>query len=89
MRLIDADALKEFYGKWANRNTEFMKGEIDGYIDAQPTIEAEPVRHGEWVGGELGYCTCCGLETCASDVWNDVMEDWHCPKCGAKVKGVW
>lgn len=48
MRLIDADALKEFYGKWANRNTEFMKGEVDGYIDAQPTIEAEPVRHGRW-----------------------------------------
>ena len=76
MRLIDADALKEFYGKWANRNTEFMKGEIDGYIDAQPTIEAEPVRHGRWEWyEEWGPST--WLEP--PDIIN---AGWKCTECG-------
>ena len=43
MRLIDADALKEFYGKWSNKHTEFLKPEVDIYIDRQPTIDAVPV----------------------------------------------
>lgn len=43
MRLIDADALKDFYGKWSNKHTEFLKPEVDRYIDVQPTIDAVPV----------------------------------------------
>jgi hypothetical protein len=49
MRLIDADALKDYYGKWSNNHTEFLKPEIDRYIDAQPTIDPESLRKkGEW-----------------------------------------
>lgn len=43
MRLIDADSLKEYYGKWSNKHTEFLKPEVDRYIDIQPTIDAVPV----------------------------------------------
>ena len=42
-RLIDAEALKKFYGKWSNKHTEFLKAEVDAYIDAQPTIDAVEV----------------------------------------------
>lgn len=52
-------------------------------IDKQPTIEAEPVRHGRWIKNKSGSqlypyeCTACN-ESC----------DYpfpYCPICGAKM----
>lgn len=76
MRLIDADALKEFYGKWSNKHTEFLKAEVDGYIDAQPTIDAEPVRHGRWEW----------YEDWGPSTWLEPPDldkaGWKCSNCG-------
>ena len=51
-------------------------------IKAQPTIEAEPVRHGEWVSLEadigLFACSNCGHKILRA-------ECNYCPKCGAKM----
>lgn len=59
MRLIDADRLKaDFIGKrYGVQAIEYM-------IDQQPTVvEAEPIRHGEWLmdddSGDI-QCSCCG-----------------------------
>ena len=41
MRLIDADALKQSFEEDGH-----LSGYIEEYIDEQPTIDAEPVRHG-------------------------------------------
>lgn len=51
-----------------------------------PTVDAVPVRHGRWIGGEIGKCSACGHKGCSSDIWNtgDVM---FCPNCGAKMDG--
>ena len=42
-------------------------------------------KTGHWVGGELGYCDCCGHYGCASDIWSGCEEE-HCPNCGAKME---
>lgn len=48
MRLIDADALRML---WLDEdpNLEFEINTVLESIDEQPTVEAEPVRHGTWV----------------------------------------
>lgn len=51
MRLIDADALKDCYGKWTDDHMEFVKLEIDGYVDMQPTIDPESLRP-QWISVE-------------------------------------
>ena len=93
MRLIDADALSQ---KWQNvlkekadekESVAYQTFEL--FIDRlknEPTIEAEPVRRGEWLHRNnflLNRTTCseCG-------VYFDMLEvDRYCPNCGAKMDG--
>lgn len=43
-------------------------------------------RTGRWIGRELGYCSCCGHEGCASDIWSGCKKDhMFCPNCGAEM----
>ena len=76
MRLIDGDALKAvFDGLFFPQSTQ----EICDVIDAQPTIDVQPVRHSKWVkSGEHSYCTECGAMM--SFPWY-----WFCGKCGARM----
>ena len=37
-------------------------------IQDMQTVEAEPIVYGRWIGGELGRCSVCGHEGCASDI---------------------
>ena len=43
------------------------------------------IRHAHWIGGEIGHCSYCGHEGCASDIWNGVKGFGFCPNCGAKM----
>ena len=57
------------------------------HIQEQPTIEAEPVVHGEWirptmingVNFDIPHCSVCRTVPCD--------EGKYCPNCGAKMKG--
>ena len=62
-------------------------GDVQKYYDAMwMAIEAlEKRRAGKWIGGELGYCSVCGHEGCASDIW-DRCKGMFCPNCGAKLE---
>ena len=55
----------------------------------QPTIEAVPVVHGEWIKAENTWvCSVCHKENaCAYDETLCRFTDFFCPKCGAKMKG--
>ena len=60
---------------------------VNRFIEEQPAIEAEPVKHGKWVGtsGEdewYGKVFICNI--CAKQVLGKY--DNYCPNCGAKME---
>ena len=90
MRLIDADALCAEIDKYVYPiTTNNLMGAADAYfrikhlIEQATTIEAEPVRHGQWLyEGYTGkeFCSNCGeIQEC--------FEPRYCPNCGAKMDG--
>ena len=82
MRLIDADAL-EYHKQlecMGNGQYEDVKVVYECDIDNAPTIDAEPVKHGKWIEGEL-YIKC---SECGYPVGH--LSDNFCPNCGAKME---
>lgn len=95
IRPIDANALFD-----ALRDNEFQTfcplDEVDDVIAAAPTLDYEPVRHGEWVEEiepnvvtasgrdvHLWRCSVCGFSWANKQ---EVMSHYkHCPNCGAKM----
>lgn len=82
MRLIDADKLMADIAS-AERSTskDYILLTIARYIRIQPTIDAEPVRHGKWEHGKEvsreyigGKCVAIGYK------------DYHCSVCGQRYK---
>lgn len=81
MRLIDADALKAYVnGKSTHWPSEWDTAGVLMTIYKQPTIEAEPVRHGRWElheeSSDLYYhhrCTNCNVDAPFDYKY---IEDW-------------
>lgn len=85
MRLIDADALKNDILKSAVMIDD--RGIQTGYeiaielIKRQPTIDAEPVRHGKWTVTPIYIkCSECGESFM-------LIPQNYCPNCGADMRG--
>lgn len=80
MKLIDADEiLKEKYLESPHYCDYVVSVEE---IENAPTIEAEPVRHGEWkicCDGYYPYCSVCKEEPIGRKMSK------YCPNCGAKM----
>lgn len=53
-------------------------------INEAPAVDAEPVRHGEWLPPAVGKYGCLCSE-CRLQADNDFD---YCPNCGAKMDGV-
>lgn len=108
MRLIDADVLysrfeneyKVSYKNAMSTMSDYRRGICDGIdwgcliINKVPTIEAEPLRRGEWDAsgrytfpdGSLAVrCSECGCDL----EEHEYKEYWwhYCPVCGAKMDG--
>lgn len=94
-RFIDADALKYDFGEIDDgqyKRTElYVTNEA---IAKQPTIDAEPVRHGKWDKGTDSHwhiCEECGAEvdiSMGTGVWVEgveLRELKYCPNCGARM----
>lgn len=85
------------YGKEPNRDFPFthlaytVRKETveivrDLCIKQEPTVDAEPVRHGRWAHHKGGYsdhyeCTVCGEGIVLTARFR------YCPNCGAKMEG--
>lgn len=48
-------------------------------------LRAQDTPKGKWIGGELGHCSVCGHEGCASDIWSG-CEHTRCPNCGTLLE---
>ena len=86
MRLINADKIdfNEVF-KGASDFAKDTREAAHGLIDEQPTIEAVPAVHGEWIdngipNSMLSKCNMCGYP-CGAYSFN------FCPNCGAKMDG--
>lgn len=102
MRLIDADATIQMAERVVPKNhLHWLSFFIDEVVEEMPTIEAEPVKHGKWIG-EYGnvvnfekenagcperscYCSNCGDWLVGSDEYP--CRGYYCPNCGAKMDG--
>lgn len=86
MRLIDADALRQYWLNDGENEYVYDTNAVLDSIDVQITIEAEPVRHGKWGEYEIhplapslnGYpCSVCGQ--------HEQRTTNYCPTCGARM----
>ena len=90
MRLIDGDALKKTLSELTveGKSTKEVMGGMKvlrimpQVVDDEPTIEAEPVKHGRWerISHFWLECSCCGN---TSDNSTN-----YCSECGARMEGV-
>ena len=87
MRLIDADAFLEEARNRIDMQDEYLPIHIKYFvIDEMPTIDAEPIRYGEWIGKPM----ICGYSRMRCSVCDNVFLDnkgkWnYCPHCGARM----
>ena len=105
MRLIDADAWKaDIDENYIFTGFKELRKDVIQSIDAQPTVEAVPVKHGMWASSqghaELGecYCSVCKTVYYADDLFTVGETDEYgcgqallpnyCPHCGAKMDEV-
>lgn len=85
MRLINADELMELYDGCDGLSVPIAV--VQQNIKDATTIDAEPVRHGQWKCNKP--CPVCGgdrFEGLDADIWAD-WEPPYCPNCGAKMDG--
>ena len=90
MRPINADALTSKFEALKNQKGNclldviFLDGAIS-VVDTAPTLDYEPVRHGEWImksdDNSSGVCSWCNR----SDHIDPLAT--HCRYCGAKMDG--
>lgn len=86
-RLVDADELlgKFRYGDYDSRDDKDWIMTVRRMIKEQPTIEAEPVKHGKWEEYEVPHIICCSECDWATGV--DEKDFNYCPNCGARMDG--
>lgn len=77
-RLIDADAYEH-----AVQGNPYVSDSVKTYvkcsIQSQPTIDAEPVRHGKWAVTHIYIkCSECGESF-------PLIPQNYCPNCGARI----
>ena len=67
-----------------NRALKTQGDAIRDVINGLPVVDAEPVRHGEWIyqDDEIMSCKTCSLCRCESF---DLDGANYCPYCGAKM----
>ena len=91
MRLIDADDFKD---KIQSCDRYVLSPVITSVmlhmIGNQPTVEAEPVKHGRWIDHEMferNNCNPC-IECSVCNTWfgcDCFPKTKFCPNCGAKL----
>ena len=95
MRLINADEIQyakdwvvtDKIPKVGGYNAKAIYRVTKEEIDAMPTVDAAPVKHGRWIETKHGFC-CNQCHTRRPLDWDGQM--WlssFCPNCGARTDG--
>lgn len=84
MRLIDADAMCVDLAT-VNPKYKTMIDWANRVIKAQPTVEAELVRHGQWIRPYNDHYKQCSV--CKRIHYTIPWNAEYCPFCGAKMDG--
>ena len=83
-RLIDADAYEH-----AVQGNPYVSDSVKRYvrcsIQSQPTIDAEPVRHGKWMPREEGKVYPFWERYTCSECGEHSDDKRYCPNCGARM----
>ena len=86
-RLIDAQDAFNVLTDYYHHKSSTQHLALQEALNKVPTVDAEPVRHGKWIGyaGTIGNeCSVCGK-------WIDVLQGTaemnYCPNCGADMRG--
>ena len=91
-RLIDADSMRENWIENGENEYVYDTNAVLESIDAQPTVDAVEVIHGEWVLREkagVDYWCCSVCDKIRSEYY-DEPKDNYCPRCGADMReGRW
>ena len=89
MRLIDADALKEWIDEYVSVFKKSDNKDIKGYIEHQPTIEP---KQGKWIDAEIrhedGVLPIQVCSECKTFYPLEYTGGGHrfCPNCGAEMR---
>lgn len=91
MRLIDADAFRDEWLENGENEYVYDTNSVLDSIDLQPTIDAEPVRHGRWIPQVFhekligGKCSECGKFKRSNNMGILQKSYKRCHRCGAKM----
>ena len=72
MRLVDADEVYKVLTDYYHHKTETQHEALKEALSKVPTVDAEPVRHGQWVHNK----------------WSNMRHDYSCSLCGCRIEGV-
>lgn len=98
MRLIDADKIRyakdwvvtDKIPKVGGYNAKAIYRVTKEEIDAMPTVDAVPVKHGRWMQAphkKARFCSCCYSDEPYKFADDDANVFDFCPHCGAKMDG--
>lgn len=94
------DAVKATWHEPSYTDAYNVLTEVRDRIEALPTVDAVPVRHGEWMRTDAFphrvYCSCCYKTYVPNEnwqIWQDDADNFglprnYCPNCGARMKTV-
>lgn len=81
---IERAALKRELAPYEENDFSQQMDVILAIVDAQPTADVAPVRHGRWKNGGNGlYDTC---SACEKEIYLAIPMN-YCPECGALMDG--
>lgn len=92
MRLIDLDvAIKDARANYGDVHDAVI---MEHFLNAQPTVDAAPVVHGQWVNEDfpenlatvhdMAQCSVCGELSHKAEHGYAILSKF-CPNCGAKM----
>lgn len=81
-RLIDANEFEKFARKHCKDSLADLWCEL---IKMQPTVDAEPVRHGKWIFGETKGHSWMKCDQCLKSQSGQTACFTYCPNCGCRM----